>query len=186
MRKVLIVGAGALGSELARVLHRDYEVTVMDADEVDRVRGVYGKEDIGRKKAKVLEERFGVRGICEMLDEGNAGILKEFDIIIEATDSFKTKHLVNRKAIEWGLDAVICGMDSRTLLVIRPRPMKCYNCITRGKEPRICSFLESDVARRFAETIKEYLDKDFILLHQDYGNEPEIAGVPEIGCEVCG
>ncbi len=108
--KVLVIGAGGLGSPLLYYLAAAGVGTigVIDHDKValsDLQRQIlYNSEMINRNKA------FAARGVlnklnpdCEIiaynsgLNEENCDIIDDYDVIAECSDNFKTKFLVNRE-----------------------------------------------------------------------------------------
>ncbi len=107
--KVLLVGAGGLGAPLGlylaaagigRVGLVDFDV--VDASNLQR-QVIHGTSDIGRKKIdsaadRMLEINPNLR--VEKFDAGltseNAlAILKDYDIVVDGTDNFPTRYLVN-------------------------------------------------------------------------------------------
>ncbi len=186
--KLLIVGAGTLGSELVRLLHAEHEITVMDDDVVEVEKGVFRKEHLGMRKVDVLSELFSVREIPEKLGADNFREFLDFDMIIEASDSFRTKNLVNEMHLEFRIPVLIAGMDSRSLLVVVPERGRCYRCLVRGKEPRVCSRLEQGTAEEFSKDIKSILSKTDAagkLFYKDRGEVLKCAPIPERNCPSC-
>jgi molybdopterin/thiamine biosynthesis adenylyltransferase len=100
--KALIVGAGALGSEIAKnlVWLGFGEITVVDYDEIELSnvsRGLFEKEDIGRNKAEVLAEKLGknipyanIKFIPKRIEEIEDESLK-FQVILSALDNMPTR-----------------------------------------------------------------------------------------------
>lgn len=100
--KALIVGAGALGSEIAKnlVWLGFGEITVVDFDmiELSNVsRGLFEKEDIGRNKAEVLAEKLGknipyanINYISKKVEEIDEDSLK-CQVILSALDNMPTR-----------------------------------------------------------------------------------------------
>ena len=107
--RVLIVGAGGLGSPSAMYLAAAGVGTLglVDDDVVDvtnlQRQVLYTSEDIGRPKVEVAAERLAkmnpfvaVRGHRVHLSSENAmEIIAQYDLVIDGTDNFPTRYLVN-------------------------------------------------------------------------------------------
>ncbi len=114
--KVLCIGAGGLGSPLAMYLAAAGVGTIgiVDFDVVDvtnlQRQIIHGQEDIGRPKMESAKETLksinpfcNVIGFEEALSSENAlEILKDFDIVIDGTDNFPTRYLVNDACVLLG------------------------------------------------------------------------------------
>lgn len=114
--KVLCIGAGGLGAPLAMYLAAAGvgRIGLVDFDTVDvtnlQRQIIHGTSDIGRKKLDsavdtlkeinphVQLDRFGVA----LSSENALGILKEYDIVIDGTDNFPTRYLVNDACVLLG------------------------------------------------------------------------------------
>ncbi len=107
--RVLVVGAGGLGSPALLYLAAAGVGTigVVDADVVDasnlQRQVVHGQDDIGRPKVDSAADRVAqvnphvtvVRHRVQ-LDSGNAlDILRGYDLVLDGTDNFPTRYLVN-------------------------------------------------------------------------------------------
>lgn len=111
--KVLVVGAGGLGSPALLYLAAAGVGTlgIIDFDVVDESnlqrQIIHGQSDIGRPKAEsardsVKEVNSGVEVILhqERLESDNAlDILAGYDLILDGTDNFATRYLVNDAAV---------------------------------------------------------------------------------------
>ena len=108
--KVLVVGIGGLGCPAADLLTRSGVGTIgaVDFDKVDlsniHRQNLFTSEDIGKLKVKVLKERLNlinnktkINIYNQKLNEKNLKkIIKKYDIIIDGSDNFKTKFLLNK------------------------------------------------------------------------------------------
>ena len=175
--KILLVGLGALGASLYNFLSSEHEVVGIDPDIVDREGecSPYPPGSLGKGKAEIFN------GIAGRFDESVD--IQPYDLIIDATDSFENKMLVNRLCLEKGKDCLILGMSETHMIVFRPKPGKCYNCVFHGKKPAICHNLSYCTARRFASFVPSLLERDFSMAV--VRDEIEYIDVPEIGCGVC-
>lgn len=111
-RRVLLVGAGGLGSPAARALARAGvgHLTVADDDEVDvsnlQRQTLYHPGDAGRSKALVAAERLRelaadanheievVAREMRVLPDGARELVAGYDLVVEGADNFASKFLV--------------------------------------------------------------------------------------------
>lgn len=107
--KVLLIGAGGLGSPAAMYLAAAGVGTlgIVDFDTVDvsnlQRQLLHGQKDIGRSKVESATDRLKdlnpdvkVIGFAKGIDSGNAlEIIRDFDIVINGSDNFPTRYLVN-------------------------------------------------------------------------------------------
>lgn len=107
--KVLVIGAGGLGCPVLQYLTAAGVGTlgIVDGDTVDQSnlqrQILYTTQDVGKSKAKTAAERlrqlnpfvqFNVHQTY--LDNTNAvGLFEKYDIIVDGTDNFPTRYLVN-------------------------------------------------------------------------------------------
>lgn len=111
--KVLITGIGGLGSPIAQTLCASGvgNICLMDGDIVEfsnlSRQPLYSPNDIGQKKtivsSKKLKENFpstDITYIDEFLTKENAiDIIRKYDIIVDGSDNFSTKYLINDAAL---------------------------------------------------------------------------------------
>ena len=113
--KVLIVGAGGLGCPIVDYLSRAGVGTIGIADH-DKVclsnihrQSLYSSKDVGKFKVNVLKEK--IKSINPLIKikifkkkityKNLNSIIKSFDIIIDGSDNFKTKFLLNKYSIKY-------------------------------------------------------------------------------------
>jgi sulfur-carrier protein adenylyltransferase/sulfurtransferase len=151
--KVLVIGAGGLGSPALLYLAAAGVGTlgIVEFDEVDESnlqrQVIHGQSDIGRPKAE--SARDSIREINplvevvvhnERLDNDNVlGIFEQYDLIVDGTDNFATRYMVNdaafflRKPYVWGSIYRFDGQASvfwPTLEVDgRSADAPCYRCL---------------------------------------------------------
>lgn len=106
-KKIVIIGCGAIGSVLVELLVRSgaENLTLIDSDLVDETnlqRQIYVEEDIGKIKVKALKEKAtrinskaNINIICELINKDNSEKLIEYDIIIDCTDNFEARKIIN-------------------------------------------------------------------------------------------
>ena len=111
--KVLVIGAGGLGSPALLYLAAAGVGTlgIVEFDEVDssnlQRQIIHGESDIGRSKAdsardSVLEINSGITVVLHKfrLDNDNAvELFGQYDLIVDGTDNFATRYLVNDAAV---------------------------------------------------------------------------------------
>src|SRR6478736_5182570 len=114
--KVLVVGAGGLGSPALLYLAAAGVGTlgILDFDTVDESnlqrQVIHGQSDIGKSKAVSAAESIAeinpyvtVNLHTERLDSGNAlEIFEPYDLILDGTDNFATRYLVNDACVLLG------------------------------------------------------------------------------------
>ena len=108
--KVLIIGAGGLGCPVADLLTRSGvgELGVMDYDKVSlsniNRQILYTTKDVGKYKAKILKKKLNlinkevkINIYNQKANEKNLkNIINKYDIVIDGSDNFKTKFLLNK------------------------------------------------------------------------------------------
>ena len=143
--KVLCIGAGGLGSPLALYLGAAGVGTIgiVDFDVVDftnlQRQIIHGTADVGRKKldsaADTLREvnpNVDVRKFDTRLTSGNAlELFREFDIIVDGTDNFPTRYLVNDACVLTGKPNVYGSIfrfeGQASVFATKDGP--CYRCL---------------------------------------------------------
>lgn len=145
--KILQIGAGGLGSPFALYLIAAgiRELTIIDNDTVDisnlQRQILYGERHIGTVKVDSAKEVLSnlnsevkINANKDFVDENSImRYLKEvdYDFIVDCSDNFKTKFLVNQIAIENNLRCVIAGIKDfyGQIITINPRKTACYQCV---------------------------------------------------------
>jgi len=137
MGSVLIVGAGGIGSPVAWILREAgvEGITVADPDEVElenlHRQILFRDEDLGRAKAEVLAGRLGVEGMRLRIERENGpALLSERACVVDGTDSFAAKMLLNDLCLDAGVPLVhagAAGFRGQVLLVRRGGP--CLRCL---------------------------------------------------------
>jgi molybdopterin/thiamine biosynthesis adenylyltransferase len=149
--RVLVIGAGGLGSPAAFYLAAAGVGTLglIDPDEVElsnlQRQILHRTADVGRKKvesarSKLIELNPGVAVVAQpvRLDPGNAAsILADYDFIVDGSDNFPTKFLVNDTAVHLGIPfshAGILRLQGQTMTVL-PHRSACYRCLFKQPPP---------------------------------------------------
>jgi molybdopterin/thiamine biosynthesis adenylyltransferase/rhodanese-related sulfurtransferase len=143
--RVLLIGAGGLGSPAAYYLAAAGVGTlgIIDADIVDESnlqrQILHNVERIGQYKAEsakktieALNPDVKVVTYIERLDETNvARIIADYDVIVDGTDNFPTRYLLNDAAL-LANKPVVHGSVFRfegQLTVFKPYDGPCYRCL---------------------------------------------------------
>jgi adenylyltransferase/sulfurtransferase len=143
--KVLCIGAGGLGSPLALYLAAAGVGTlgIVDFDVVDYTnlqrQIIHTTDDVGRKKLdsaaakiKAINPFVNVRPFETRLSSENAlQIFRDFDIIIDGTDNFPTRYLVNDACVLTGKPNVYGSIFrfEGQVSVFAMKEGPCYRCL---------------------------------------------------------
>jgi len=143
--RVLLIGAGGLGSPAAYYLAAAGVGTIgiIDADIVDESnlqrQILHNTQRIGQYKAESARQTIEelnpdvkVNTYIERLDESNvARIIADYDVILDGTDNFPTRYLLNDAALQAN-KPVVHGSVFRfegQLTVFKPYDGPCYRCL---------------------------------------------------------
>jgi adenylyltransferase/sulfurtransferase len=134
--KVLVVGAGGIGCPLITYLLRAGVGTlgIVDFDKVDITnihrQFLYSDENAGQYKLDVLEKELSLYDFQKInfhklkLDENNAAeIFRNYDLVIDGTDNFKTRYAVNDACVLLNkplISASILGFQIQLFLFGQP------------------------------------------------------------------
>ena len=113
--KVLIIGAGGLGCPVADYLSRAGVGTIgiVDFDKVNlsniHRQSLYETRDINKFKVDILKKKIKlINPLIKVIalkkritDKNSKKIIKNFDIVIDGSDNFKTKFLLNKYSIKY-------------------------------------------------------------------------------------
>ena len=143
--KVLMVGAGGLGSPLGLYLAAAGvgRIGIVDFDVVDvtnlQRQVAHGTSDVGRKKldsaAETMQEINPYvtidRHDTALTSENALDILKDYDIVVDGTDNFPTRYLVNDACVLLGKPNVYGSIfrfeGQATVFAYEGGP--CYRCL---------------------------------------------------------
>jgi molybdopterin-synthase adenylyltransferase len=143
--RVLIVGVGGLGSPVALYLAAAGVGTIGIADgdavelsnlqrQISHHTGDIGRAKVisAKEKMEAMNPDITVNIYQERITAGNIrAIIEEYDFIIDATDNFASKFLINDACILSGIPyshGGILRFDGQTITV-RPGNSPCYRCI---------------------------------------------------------
>ena len=140
-RKILIIGAGGIGSFLISFLDRIglYNITVFDPDKVEKKNITYQnflESDIGENKAKVMEKRY------ESVETGmpyavlTIKQLQSYSLVICCADNLDVRRLLYKSDIKWldlrsqGRNAVLISheIDKNKMDTVLQGPEGSFSC----------------------------------------------------------
>jgi adenylyltransferase/sulfurtransferase len=151
--RVAVVGCGALGSSLAEQMVRAGAgaVTVVDRDYVEESnlqrQSLFDETDVAKGMPKAaaaagrlsaLNSDVAVRGVVADLAADNAReLLAGSTVVLDGTDNFETRFLVNDVCVREGIDWVYgaCVGAYGLALAIRPRVSPCLRCVLEEMPP---------------------------------------------------
>jgi sulfur-carrier protein adenylyltransferase/sulfurtransferase len=143
--QVLLIGAGGLGAPLGLYLAAAGvgRLGIVDFDVVDftnlQRQITFSTKDVGRKKAEAARDRLSAMNPDIQIDtfdtrltsENALGLFKDFDIIVDGTDNFPTRYLVNDACILLGKPNVygsIFRFEGQVTVFGAPSG-PCYRCL---------------------------------------------------------
>ena len=149
--RVLVVGAGGLGSPVALYLAAAGVGTLglVDFDEVDvtnlQRQVLYGTGDVGRPKLEAAAARLsdlnpGVRMVPHALclsSENALDVLADYDVIADGTDNFPARYLVNDACVLLGkpnVHASVSRFDGQASVFWAAKG-PCYRCLFEEPPP---------------------------------------------------
>jgi molybdopterin/thiamine biosynthesis adenylyltransferase/rhodanese-related sulfurtransferase/molybdopterin converting factor small subunit len=148
---VLIIGAGGLGTPSATYLAAAGvgRIGIVDFDVIERSnlhrQVLYSEQDVGKSKAEIARRRLleinpniSVEVHKVRLDSSNAlEILGAYDIILDGTDNFPTRYLVNDACVLLGKPNVYASIfrfeGQASVFYAREGP--CYRCLYSEPPP---------------------------------------------------
>ncbi len=144
---VLIIGAGALGSASSEMLARAGvgNLTIVDRDYVEwsnlQRQQLYTEEDAINKLPKVIAAKNRLQQInseisihSQIMDINASnieGLVKGKSVILDATDNFETRMIVNDAAVKHGIPFLFgaCVASYGLTFSIIPEKTPCLNCL---------------------------------------------------------
>ncbi len=146
---VLVVGAGGLGSASAAYLAAAGigRLGIVDADLVElsnlQRQIVHGTSTLGMAKVKSAQQRLAdinpeirIEALQARVGEDNVReILEDFPIVVDASDNFETRYLLNRACVETGKVFVYGAVYQfyGQISVFDGRKGPCFQCVFRNK-----------------------------------------------------
>ncbi|MEZ5716256.1 MAG: molybdopterin-synthase adenylyltransferase MoeB [Paracoccaceae bacterium] len=144
--KVLVIGAGGLGSPVLLYLAAAGvgRIGVVDDDAVDgsnlQRQVIHSDAAIGLPKVQSAAERMrGLNPYVEVLpyerrldEAGAAALFADYDVVIDGTDNFATRYLVNRAAVAAGkplISGAIAQWEGQVSVFDPASGGPCYQCV---------------------------------------------------------
>ena len=123
--KVLVIGCGGLGAPVVDLLSRAGigQIGIMDHDKVSlsnlHRQVMFTTKDIGKYKVSILRKKIDkinksvkIKSYKETACEKNLGkILSGYDIIVDGTDNFKAKFLLNKFSIKFRKKLIVAAIS---------------------------------------------------------------------------
>ncbi|WP_082234482.1 ThiF family adenylyltransferase [Halobacillus massiliensis] len=146
-KHVLIVGAGALGSANAEMLVRAGvgEITIIDRDYIEfsnlNRQQLYVEEDAyasiaksaaATQRLRKINSKVKINGVVDQFDTENAeALVKRTDVVIDGTDNFSTRFLINDTAAKHKVPWIYggCVKSHGVCLAIIPGQTPCLQCL---------------------------------------------------------
>lgn len=142
---VLVVGAGGLGSAVLMYLAGSgigrigiVEDDLVDLSNLSR-QILYTTDDVGKSKVLVAKERINKMNPEVVIEDYNfkfkedsvADVFERYDLIIDCTDNFESRFLINRFAVKHNkplISGSVVRFEGNVMLII-PHKTFCYNCV---------------------------------------------------------
>lgn len=150
---VLVAGMGGLGSLSSFYLTclGIGNLTLIDCGSVElsdlNRQILYNERDLGLKKADVAYQRLSllnsdvqIDSISEKITSENvSGLMKEVEIVIDGTDNFETRLLLNKACFEKKIPYVYGGIFGfkGKITTFLPGRTPCFECLYQGQEEMI-------------------------------------------------
>lgn len=150
--KVLIIGAGGLGAPVAYYLAAAGigKIGIVDGDVVEisnlQRQIIHSTKDIGKSKAQSAREKMTalnpdievVTYETRVNSENILDIIKDYDAVVDGTDNFPTRYLVNDACVMAGKPLFHGGVfrfDGQAITII-PGQSACYRCLFPEPPPQ--------------------------------------------------
>ncbi|MBY0612490.1 MAG: molybdopterin-synthase adenylyltransferase MoeB [Beijerinckiaceae bacterium] len=156
--KVLVIGAGGLGSPLIQYLTASGvgEIGVVDDDTVSlsnlQRQVLFGADDVGKPKAHIarsamqaLNPHVQITPIEQRIDEGNARrIIASYDLVADGSDNFATRYAVSDACYHEGKTLVTAAVSvfDASITTLKPHrtgadgsPNPTYRCLFPDAPP---------------------------------------------------
>ncbi|MFO7769514.1 MAG: ThiF family adenylyltransferase [bacterium] len=148
-----VVGLGALGSSAADLLVRAGvgRLTLIDRDVLElhnlQRQALYTEEDVAerlpkaeaaRRHLEAVDPRIGLTVHVADLDARSAlGLLDGADVLVDGTDNYETRYLINDVAVKTGRPWAYGGVlgSEGTMAAIRPGRTPCLRCLFPDPPP---------------------------------------------------
>jgi len=145
--RVLLVGCGGLGTPVANILVRGGVgfMRIIDKDMVElsnlQRQSLFEEKDIednlpkataAFRRLKKINSEVKVEAVVNELNPGNAAdYIKDVDLILDGTDNFETRFIINNGAVKYRIPLIHGGVAAAcgTVMNILPGEGPCLECI---------------------------------------------------------
>jgi hypothetical protein len=175
MRKILIIGAGGIGSFLIPILARTklYKITVADPDIVEKKNlpyQNYEQEDVGKNKAQVMYNRYNCSASIPHPILTEKQIKQGYDLVISCVDNLSLRRTLYRTDVNWldlraqGRNAAFISSDADpsqydTLLAGPDGSFSCQGDSWDGSNKNV-HFMQCAIAGIAAQWIQRYMNDE--------------------------
>ncbi len=181
-RKIVIIGCGRVGSKIAKKLFKYFnDITVIDRDTIEKSNiedgYLFKIEDIGRPKAIVVKEKLEIKNcIVDDLSSENINLIKKSDLIIDGTDNFETRFIVNDFCVKNKIPYIFGSVIKNKGMAFPVLPNgPCLRCIfDRPKNFQFCETLGVEL-----DVVEAVTDKQLEIVLKIL-NRKEI--LPKLSC----
>lgn len=149
---ILLVGVGGLGHPIAQYLAAAGvgKMCLVDHDRVQlsnlQRQILFNEQELGQEKAKVAAKKLRlmnphieIEAVCERFNKQNAlNLAKGHDLILDGTDNFQTKYLINDVALKLGIPWIygsIFKFEGQVSVFGMPDG-PCYRCLYSQPPPK--------------------------------------------------
>lgn len=146
--RILIVGCGGVGSEVAKLV-RNEEITFVDFDRIElsnlNRQAYFTEADIGEYKAETISRKLNKKYMNKRIEEVTHEELDEYDAVFSCLDTVASRMELNLMFKRTKCDILIdCGVEGMKMHVKRvSQTDSCLYCIkymyTTQKEIHLCS-----------------------------------------------
>ncbi len=181
-KNILIIGAGRIGSKIAEKLSKIYKnIVILDRDTIEKSNietgYLFRNEDLGKPKALIIKNLLNLKeAIVDDLSSENINLIKDVNLIIDGTDNFETRFLLNDFAVKNSIPYIFASVieDKGVVFsVINGKP--CLRCIFN--EPK--NFQSCETLGVKLDVVDSVTDKQFKIALKLL-NKEEI--LPELYC----
>ncbi len=151
--RVLICGCGALGSVLANTLARAGvgHLRIVDRDFLEtnnlQRQVLYDEQDVAsgipkaiaaQNRLRQINSQIEIEALVADVDHTNIGsLLRGVDVLLDGTDNFETRFLLNDAAAKWSVPWVFggcIGAEGQTMTIL-PGETPCLRCVLQDAPP---------------------------------------------------
>ena len=151
--RALVCGCGALGSVLANTLARAGvgNLRLVDRDFLEtnnlQRQVLYDEQDVAsgipkaiaaQTRLQAINSQINIEAVVTDVDHTNIGdLLDQVDVILDGTDNFETRFLLNDAALQFGIPWIYggcIGAEGQTMTIV-PGETPCLHCLMQGGPP---------------------------------------------------